>query len=90
MCLVDSEKRLFMFSYCKSMGGNDRRGEAIFDPQGARFAGFIKRTTIHCYTQNMKALCHVVLEKIFFSCFPIVSLWKLSVAMETRVLIRPG
>ena len=23
---------------------------------GARLAGFIKRTTIHCYTQNMKGL----------------------------------
>ena len=28
-------------------------------------AGFIKRTTIHCYKQNMKALGLVVLEKIF-------------------------
>ena len=28
-------------------------------------AGFIRRTTIHCYTQNMKALGLVVLEKIF-------------------------
>ena len=26
----------------------------------------------------------------FFYVFPIVSLWGLSVAMETRVLIRPG
>ena len=29
-------------------------------------------------------------EEDFFYVFPIVSLWKLSVAMETRVLIRPG
>ena len=30
-------------------------------------AGFIKRTTLHCYTQNMKALGLVVSEKrIFF------------------------
>ena len=28
-------------------------------------AGFIKRTTIHCYAQNMKALGIVVSEKIF-------------------------
>ena len=27
---------------------------------------------------------------IFLCFFPIVSLWELSVAMETRVLIRPG
>ena len=35
---------------------------------GARLAGFIKRTTIHCYTQNMKGLGLVVSEKIFL-CF---------------------
>ena len=32
-------------------------------------ARFIKRSTIHCSTQNMKALGHVDLEKIFFLCF---------------------
>ena len=32
---------------------------------GALLAGFIKRTTIHCYTQNMKALGLVISEKIF-------------------------
>ena len=36
---------------------------------GARLAGFIKRTTIHYYTQNMKALGLVVLEKKIFLCF---------------------
>ena len=35
---------------------------------GARLAGFIKRTIIHCYTQNMKALGLVVLEKKIFLC----------------------
>ena len=36
----------------------------------ARFiAGFIKRTTIHCYTQNMKALGLVVSEKKIFESF---------------------
>ena len=40
---------------------------------GPRLAGFIKRTTIHCYTQNMKTLGLVVLErKIFFSVFPMM------------------
>ena len=48
---------------------------------GAWLAGFIKRTTIHCYTQNGL----VVSEKKTFYVFPIVSLWELSVAMETRV-----
>ena len=36
---------------------------------GAWLAGFIKRTTIHCYTQNMKALGLVVSEKKIFLCF---------------------
>ena len=35
---------------------------------GARLAGFIKRTTIHCYTQNMKGLGLVVSEKKIFLC----------------------
>ena len=39
---------------------------------GAWLAGFIKRSTIQCYTQNMKALGLVVLEKkIFFMFFPL-------------------
>ena len=33
--LVVSEKKLFLcFSHCKSMGANDPRGRAIFDPRG--------------------------------------------------------
>ena len=36
---------------------------------GARLAGFIKRTTIHCYTQNLKGLGLVVSEKKIFLCF---------------------
>ena len=36
---------------------------------GARLAGFKKRTTIHCYTQNMKGLGLVVSEKKIFLCF---------------------
>ena len=36
---------------------------------GARLAGFIKRNTIHCYKQNMKALGLVVSEKKIFLCF---------------------
>ena len=43
----------------------------IWTPE-ARLAGFIKRTTIHCYTQNIKALRLVVSEKkIFFMFFPL-------------------
>ena len=36
---------------------------------GARLAGFMKRTTRHCYTQNMKALGFLVSEKKIFLCF---------------------
>ena len=35
---------------------------------GAQLAGFVKRNTIYCYTQNMKALGLVVSEKKIFLC----------------------
>ena len=44
-------------------------GGPVWTP-GSRLAGFIKRTTIHCYTQNMKALGLVVSEKKIFYIFP--------------------
>ena len=57
------EEDFFMFSY-------DAPGAGPIWTPGARFAGFIKRTIIHCYTQNMKALGLVVSEKkIFFYFF---------------------
>ena len=34
LSLVVSEKNIFMFSHCKSMGANDPRGGAIFEPRG--------------------------------------------------------
>ena len=47
-------------------------GEGPVWTPGARLAGFIKRTTIHCYTQNMKGLGLVVSEKnVFFMFFPL-------------------
>ena len=49
---------------------HDAPGAGPIWTPGARLAGFIKRTTIHCYTQNMKALGLVVSEKkIFFYVF---------------------
>ena len=46
------------------------RAWPVWTPE-ARLAGFIKRT-IHCYTQSMKVLGHVVSEeKIFFMFFPL-------------------
>ena len=38
------------------------RARPVWTP-GARLAGFIKRNTIYCYKQNMKALGHVISEK---------------------------
>ena len=32
--LVVLEEKIFCFSHCKSMGANDPRGGAIFDPRG--------------------------------------------------------
>ena len=48
-------------------------GTGPFLTPRARLAGFIKRTTIHCYIQNMKALGLVVSEKIFYV-FPMMPL----------------
>ena len=60
--LVVSEKKIFLcFTHDPPEAG------PVWTP-GASLAGFIKRTTIHCYTQNMKALGLVVSEKIFL-CF---------------------
>ena len=59
-----SEKKIFL---CFS---HDAPGAGPVWTPGARLAGFIagfiKRTTIHCYTENMKALGLVVSEKKIF------------------------
>ena len=44
-------------------------GAGPFSTPGAWLAGFIKRTTTHCFIQNMKALGLVVSEKKIFLCF---------------------
>ena len=53
-------------------------------------AEFINRSVIHCYTQNMKGLGHVVSEKNIFSCFPIVSLCELMTPGVVRFLTPGG
>ena len=58
---------------------HDAPGACPVWTRGSWSAGFIKRTTIHCYKQNMKALGLVVSEKKIFLCFPIVSLWDLMI-----------
>ena len=57
-----------MYFHYKSMVHYDMPGAWPLWTPGACLAGFIKRTTIHCYTQNMKALGLIVSEKIFL-CF---------------------
>ena len=61
--LVVSEKIFLCFSH-------DAPGAGPVWTPGAQLAGFIKRTTIHCYTQNMKALGLVVSGKKIVYVFP--------------------
>ena len=48
--LVVSEKKIFLYFHHDAPGAGP-----VWTP-GACMAGFMKRTTRHCYTQNMKAL----------------------------------
>ena len=48
---------------------HDAPGAGPVWTKGAWLAGFIKRITIYCYKQNMKALGLVVSEKKIFLCF---------------------
>ena len=66
--LVVSEKKIFL---CLTHEPPPPGGGAgpVWTP-GTRLAGFIKRNTRHCYTQNMKALGFLVSEKKIFLCFP--------------------
>ena len=68
------------------MVDNDMPGAwPVWTPR-APLAGFIKRSTLHCSTQNMKALGHVVLEKkIFFYVFTIVSLLELLIPRDGAI-----
>ena len=56
-----------MYFHYKSMADNNMPGAWPVWTPGVLLTGFIKRSTIHCSTQNMKALGQVVLEKIFLS-----------------------
>ena len=68
--LVVSEKRIFFFSFSHDAPGAGPVWTRI-DPRGIVGRMFIKRTTIHCYKQNMKALGLVVSEeKIFLKFYP--------------------
>ena len=65
----------------------DPRGVAKFDPRGMNGTIYVE-DHCHCYIPNIKAVGLVVSEKKIFLVFPIVSLWDLSVAMETTILIQ--
>ena len=59
------------------MAVNDVPGAWPISTPGSRLTGIIKGLTKHCFTQNIKALGLMVLEKnIFFTFFPIISLWR--------------
>ena len=58
--LVVFEKKIFLYFPHDAPGAGN-----VWTP-GAHMAGFMKRTTRHCYTQNMKALGLVVSEKKIF------------------------
>ena len=58
-----------MFSHYKPMADNDTPGAWPICTPGSRLAGIIKGLTIHCFTQNIKALGLMVLEKIFLHVF---------------------
>ena len=60
---VVSEKKIFL---CFS---HDAPGVGPVWTPGAWLAGFMKWTTIQCYTQNMKAMGLVISEKKIFLCF---------------------
>ena len=62
--LVVLEKKIFLYF------PHDAPGTGPVWTPGAGLGGFMKRTTRHCYTQNMKALGFLVSEKkIFFMFF---------------------
>ena len=61
-----------MYFHYKPVADNDAPGVWPLWSPGSWLAGFIKRSTIHCYTQNMNALGLVVSEKkIFLMFFPL-------------------
>ena len=61
-----------LYFHYKSMVDNDMPGARPVWTPGAPLAAFIKESIIHSSTQNMKALGHMVSEKIFFYVFPMM------------------
>ena len=76
-CGCREEDLFFMYFHYESMVDNDIPGSWPVWTPGAPLAEFIKRSTTHCSTQNMKAQGHLVSEKNIFYVFPIVTLWEI-------------
>ena len=77
-----------MFSYSKSMETIGLRGMAKFDPRG--MIGTIFNEDYQTLTiYKIQKLCALWFQRrrFFFFVFPIVSLWGLSIAMETTILM---
>ena len=64
------QKIFFIYFHYKSMVDNDMPGAWPVWTPGAPLAAFIKESIIHWSTQHMKALGHMVSEKIFYV-FPV-------------------
>ena len=58
-----------MYLHYKSMVDNDMPGAWPVWTPGSPLAGFIKRSNIHCFTQNMKALVSEKKKKMFLMFF---------------------
>ena len=67
------------------MTDTDAPGRGQFEHR-AQLAGLMKGTAKHCYILNIEVMGLVVSEKKIIYVSPIVSLWALSIAMETTIL----
>ena len=70
LCHAVAEKIFFIYFHYKSMVDNDMPGAWPVWTPGVPLAALIKESIIHWSTQHMKALGHMVSEKIFFMFFP--------------------
>ena len=86
--LVVSEKKIFSyFPHYKPMLDKDAPGAWPIWAPGTRLEVFMKGL-LNIDTHELSKLWFLWFQKRFFQVFPIITLWELSVAMETRVLIR--
>ena len=60
---------------------DDPRGVANLDPRSIIGRIYVEYH-LTCYTLNIQALGHVVLEKKIFKCFPMLSLWQIMTPPE--------